>query len=494
MIAELLARRANTTPNQPWLSMLEGDEVRLLTFGEAWLETRRYAAALGRLGVGRSTRVALAPRNSIPDVLTMLGALTLGAHVWMVNPDDPEERVRRQIQARRPEVLLGELTGAMQLRLGSGNDGAHQVPEPVEGSTPALMFNTSGSTGVPKAVMQSHSAVLANARSFTTHHRLRPGRMVLGFLPIHHVNAVHSNLMSTLYAGSECFLLRPDSLLRLHRWIESSRPYMVSLVPSAADALLTSWRRPTVPAELHHVLSAASPLSVRTAREFGARIGRRIIQGYGLSETMNFTTTVPIDLDDDTYTRIATEAERPSIGCAIPGVEVMVCDPHGAPVPEGEVGELCVRGPHLMSGYTDDPEATRAVFRGGWFRTGDLGYQRFEPGIDAFYYITGRSKNIAKVRGEQIGLEEIENALVSLPGVIDAVCGIEPDDRDGERIIAGVVVRPGVETARLRGPLATLLPAFGLPSRFVSIDRVPRTPTGKVLRTESAKKLQALPT
>jgi len=470
--------------------MLEGDEVRPLTFGEAWLETRRYAAALRCLGVGRSTRVALAPRNRMPDVLTMLGALTLGAHVWMINPGDPEERVRRQVKARRPDVLLGEVTGAVQLRLGAGDDGADVVPQPVEGSTPALMFNTSGSTGVPKAVMQAHSAVLANARSFTMHHRLRPGRMVLGFLPMHHVNAVHSNLMSTLYAGSECFLLRPDSLLRLHRWIESSRPYMVSLVPSAADALLTSWRRPTVPDELHHVLSAASPLSASTVRNFRVRIGRRIIQGYGLSETMNFSTTVPINLDDETYARITTEPERPSIGCAIPGVEVMVCDPDGAVVPEGEVGELCVRGQHLMSGYADDPEATRAAFRHGWFRTGDLGYQRFEPGLGAFYYITGRSKNIATVRGEQIGLEEIENALVSLPGVIDAVCATEPDDRDGERIVAGVVVRSGVETARLLGALAALLPAFGLPNRLVTIDLVPRTPTGKILRTESAKKLQ----
>ncbi|HTX63153.1 MAG TPA: fatty acid--CoA ligase family protein [Acidimicrobiales bacterium] len=319
---------------------------------------------------------------------------------------------------------------------------------------------------------------------------MRPGRMVLGFLPIHHVNAMHSNLMSTLWAGTECFLLRPDCVLRLHRWIESSCPYIVSVVPSAADALLTSWRRPSVPSSLHHVLSAASPLSARTARDFQVRFGVRIIQGYGLSETMNFSTTVPIDLDDATYARVATEAEQPSIGCAIPDVEVAVCDEHGARLPAGEIGELWVRGPHLMNGYDEDPTATDEVMTEGWFRTGDLGYARAEPGTASMHYITGRLKNVAKIRGEQIGLEEVENALVSLPGVRDAVCASEPDDRDGERVVAGVVLDPGASVAGLREGLNRIIPAFGLPRRITPLEYVPRTSTGKILRTESLQVLQ----
>lgn len=492
MIARLLAHQARIRPASPWLSMLENDELRTLSFGEAWAAVSAYAAALQSRGVAASSRVALAPRNDLPSVLTMLGALALGAHVWMVNPHDPAERLRRQLDARRPDFCLGDLPGAPHLTSIVPSERHPLKAAAARPMSPALMFNTSGSIGVPKAVVQSHAAIIANARSFSDHHLLRPGRRVLGFLPIYHVNAVHSNLMSTLYSGAECVLLRPESLIRLHRWIESTDPYLLSLVPSAAESLLVGWRKPAVPRSLNHVLSAAAPLSARTVSAFQAKFGRRIIQGYGLSETMNFSTTVPIDLKDDAYARVTTDAERPSIGRAILDVEVRVCDVAGGTVPEGSVGELCVRGPHLMTGYDGDESATREAFRDGWFLTGDLGYQLTESGLGPMFYITGRLKNIAKVRGEQIALEEIENALVSLAGITDAGCVAMPDPWDGERIVAGIVTNAGMVAAdEMRRQLAALLPSAGIPARFVVLQQVPRTTTGKVLRAELAEAVRA---
>jgi acyl-CoA synthetase (AMP-forming)/AMP-acid ligase II len=468
--------------------MLEGDEVRTLTFGEAWELLRLRADSLSRLGLMASQRLALAPRNDIDSVLTALAALALGAHVWMVNPDDPGERLQRQLTTRRPNLVLGDIAGAEALS--APRDPAPDLrPALIDPASAAFLFNTSGSTGVPKAVIQSHAAVIANARSFTSHHGLTPGRMILGLLPIHHVNAVHSNLMSTLYSGAECFLLRPDSLLRLHRWIESSNPYLVSLVPSIAEALLTSWRRPHVPPDLHHVLSAAAPLSARTAREFQQRFDRRIIQGYGLSETMNFSTTMPIDLDGPTYSALTFDAERPSVGRALPGVDLEVRSPSGTPVPDGVVGEVFVRGHHLMTGYDDDPQSTGEVLTDGWFRTGDLGYQRFEKTAGTCLFLTGRNKNVAKVHGEQIALEEVENALLMLPGVLDAACGTETDERRGERIVAGLVGDRDLDLSEIRQALAHLLPPYGIPTHIVSLRRIPRTPTGKILRADLASLL-----
>lgn len=483
MIAQLLRQHATARPHARWLSMLEGDELRTLTFGEAWVLVQRRADSLARLGVESSHRVALAPRNDFKSVLTALASLTLGAHVWMVNPDDPPERLRRQLAARQPDLVLGEIEGATALPADQAT-APERAPVQVAPSDPAFLFNTSGSTGVPKAVVQSNAAVLSNAISFSAHHELAAGRAILGFLPIHHVNAVHSNLMASLSSGTECVLLRPDSLLRLHRWIESIEPYMVSSVPSAAEALLTSWRRPRVPDSLHHVLTAAAPLSASTASAFHERFGRRIVQGYGLSETMNFSTTLPIDLDDALYSELVLKAERPSVGHPLPGVDVEVRDASGVPVPAGVVGEIHVRGDHLMTGYDGDPEATAQALIDGWFSTGDLGFFKDVQGAGPFFFLTGRAKNIVKVGGEQIALEEVENALVTLPGVRDAACCVEVEPRWGERIVAGVVSSCDVDPQALRGGLAKLVPACGIPSRFVALERVPRATTGKIQRTE----------
>ena len=161
-------------------------------------------------------------------------------------------------------------------------------------------------------------------------------------------------------------------------------------------------------------------------------------------------------------------------------------DAAGVAVADGVIGELHVRGPHLMNGYDDDPRATAEVLVDGWFATGDVGYQRHHDGAGVCFFLTGRAKNVAKVRGEQIALEEIENALLALPGVVDAACGTTADRWDGERIVAGVVSAGSLDLESLRGGLAPLVPAFGIPSAIIAIPQVPRTPTGKILRAELA--------
>ncbi|MDG4829595.1 class I adenylate-forming enzyme family protein [Solwaraspora sp. WMMD1047] len=478
-LGSAFAARAAATPAAPYVSTVDADgELATLTFGQAWLAGLDLAARLAHAhGVRPGGLVAIVPTSGLASVLTMWGGILAGAGVLMLDPAW-SPRQRTEIAARYGAVLIeGEVSP----------DGPAVVsgpPAAVSAGQTALVFNTSGSTGIPKAVALSHSAVLANAHSFRSHHGLDSGTRILTPLPLHHSNAVNTCLISPLVSGGHSVLVPPSSLLDLPRWIARVEPTIISAVPSVLDALLTIWRGGALPASVRYALSAAAPLSRATAEGLFDRLDLRVVQAYGLSETVNFSTTMPVGLEPGRYRALMLDLPVPSVGLAIPDVTLTVCDPDGSPVAPGQVGEVRISGPALMSGYLDSPEATAAVLRDGVFRTGDLGYLRDEPGVGALLYLTGRLKNVAKVRGEQVSCEEVEHILRTMPEVADAGCVIVPDARDGERLVAGVVFRGDGGAEAVAAQLRAGWPERMMPRRIVTVDAVPRTSTGKLRRDE----------
>jgi acyl-CoA synthetase (AMP-forming)/AMP-acid ligase II len=217
----------------------------------------------------------------------------------------------------------------------------------------------------------------------------------------------------------------------------------------------------------------------------------RIIQGYGLTETTNFSAIMPTGLDEQSYVRLMEEAAIPPAGAEIFGNEIAVLDNAGEPVPAGTVGEVCVRGHSVMSRYEGNPAETAEAFRHGWFHTGDLGYQAPPPSPgQALLVLTGRNKNVAKVRGESVSLEEVERAMRRLPGVLDAACAIAPHPLDGEQVTAAVVTAGPVAEGALRGLLVEMLTPSAVPRRIVRLSAIPRTPTGKIVRRELSERLR----
>jgi acyl-CoA synthetase (AMP-forming)/AMP-acid ligase II len=215
-----------------------------------------------------------------------------------------------------------------------------------------------------------------------------------------------------------------------------------------------------------------------------AKLGTRIVQGYGLTETVNFSTTMPPDMPDALYRTLASDANIPSVGTALYGAEVQVLDEDCRPVPTGQVGELCMRGHSVMSGYVANPEATEEAFRGGWFHSQDLGYEVVHPSSrDPYFVIVGRTKNIAKVAGESVSLDEVDRALLALPYIDDGASVAQPDSLLGEEIVVAVVVADDITDGRIRSDLGLNLQSSALPRRIVRLDAIPRTPTGKVLRS-----------
>jgi len=169
-----------------------------------------------------------------------------------------------------------------------------------------------------------------------------------------------------------------------------------------------------------------------------------------------------------------------SAGRPVAALQVRICDENGAPLPAGETGEICLRGPKVTGGYWRDPERTAAAFFGEWFRTGDVGHLD----ADGFLFLTDRKKDMILSGGENIASSEVERVLYELPGIVEAAVIGVPDERWGERPLAVVVISEGAAFApeAILAHCRAKLAGFKVPKDVVRRDRLPRNPSGKILK------------
>jgi acyl-CoA synthetase (AMP-forming)/AMP-acid ligase II len=495
-VVQALRRRASRVPGDPYLTVVDRDGVATtLDAGTVDDATRRLADWLRReREAGSGEVIGIVPTNDAPSALAILAVLRAGCAALLLNPADPPARRQEQAEVAGARTILRAAQAATNLQ-----PGAVAVPDPAAlpvASLPepplalgaaALLFGTSGSTAASKLVVQTHRNAVANAASVRRHHDLRPGQRLLSCLPIHHVNGVHFTLLATLTAGAHAVLWQAFDPFGLLPMVERFRPRVVSAVPPILEALVAARQSARLPADFSYFVSAAAPLPARTAAAVHNRLGARVLQGYGLTETTNFSTTMPRGLSDADYRRLMIDVEIPPAGVALDCNDVVVLDAAGDPVEPGVVGEVCMRGPNVMAGYLNNEEATREAFRGGWFHSQDLG--RVTPDADtgmAFLTLTGRVKNMAKVLGETVSLDEMDRALRMLPGVRDAACLHVPHRWTGEEIVAVVAAGAAVSDTVVRAHLGQRFPAAVVPRRIVRVAEVPRTATGKLRRPELA--------
>ncbi|CRK61873.1 Fatty-acid-CoA ligase FadD7 [Alloactinosynnema sp. L-07] len=495
-VIESLAQQVRVRGDQPVITTASAaGEQRTMTFADL---DRLSARTLGwlreRAGVEPGAVVAIAPANDATSVLTVLALLRGGNPTLLLNPTDPDDRVRRQVAAvgatavlRSAATTFSDGVDLVDPDAITDTAGADAAPDPLGD---ALYIGTSGSTAASKIVAQSYYNAAANAAGLISHHALRPGDRVLGCLPIHHVNGLHFTVFGAIIAGAHVLLADAFRPFGYPRLLDAFRPRIASVVPSILEALHQTWRSPTPPPGLEYFVSAAAPLTSGTARAVLDRVGVPVLQGYGLTETTNFSATMPRGLTPERYRALMVDTDIPSIGVAFPGNEVAVLGPDGHPVPFGEVGELCMRGHNVMNGYLHNPDATREAFAHGWFHSQDLGYQvRDEHTGQVFHRITGRSKNIAKVGGTAVSLDEMDRFLRDRAGIRDAACVSVPHPMLGEEVVVAVVLDHDTAIGAVRDLLGTAFAAEVLPTRVVPLAAIPRTPTGKVLRPQLAELL-----
>jgi len=445
---------------------------------------------------------ALLTANDITSVVTIFGLLRSGCAILILNPADPEARLRQQTEAMGVKAVLRVSAVSADLfpdailvpdALALDKECITDSDPLIEPWADALFFGTSGSTAASKLVAQSHYNAAVNAGAVRRHYGLRRGDRLLGCLPIYHVNGLHFTIFATLASGAHAILAHAFDPLGYPQLIEQFRPRIASVVPSILETLLGIWRQPFFPSEFDYFVSAAAPLTSRTAREVAQKMNVMVLQGYGLTETTNFSTTMPMDLPQEAYHRLMLDAEIPSIGTALYGNEVAVLTADRDHATPGEIGEICMRGHNVMTRYANNATETAEAFRDGWFHSQDLGFEikNSESGR-SFFVITGRIKNIAKVRGETVSLDEMDRVLRTLPYVQDAACVALPHRFLGNEIMVAVVFSEGARHTDLRTHLRAAFTPTALPNHIVRLDTIPRTATGKILRAELTQKLASL--
>jgi long-chain acyl-CoA synthetase len=341
----------------------------------------------------------------------------------------------------------------------------------------ALLLYTSGTTGKPKGVMLTHGNLRSNALACAERFTPAPQTMTLHVLPLSHSFGVLCMNLEAVY-GLRSVILPWFDTKRVFESIQEFGVQRLSAVPTMLIAMCHFPDREKYDcSSLKNITSGGAGLPEEVRLEFEHLFHCPVRSGYGLSEA---APTVSCYADG--------EAARPgSSGRPISGVDVSIQDEHGTPVPANNQGEICVRGPNVMTGYWNDPDATAKVFRDGWLRTGDVGYLD----ADGYLYITDRMKDVIIKGGENISPRQIEEALHSHPAVAEvAVIGL-PDRAFGEEVCAVVVLRTGhsVTEAELQEHTLQHVSKFKAPARIVFRPGLPKSGVGKILKRELRREL-----
>jgi malonyl-CoA/methylmalonyl-CoA synthetase len=482
-------KAAAPAPDSPFIKTADG---RCVLYGHLFATSARYAHVLRKAGVRPGDRVAVQVEKSPEAILLYLACLRVGAIYLPLNTaytlaeleyflGDAEPRLMVCDPAAEPAVApLAERLGvALTLTLGidgeTGSLAERAVAQPAEFddidlSTDdlAAILYTSGTTGRSKGAMLTHGNLASNALTLKDAWRFTADDVLLHALPIFHIHGlfVATNVM-LMAGGAMIFLPRLDADL-VFRFLPEATTMMG--VPTFYTRLLKDARlgRETT-AHMRLFVSGSAPLLAETHAEWRSRTGHAILERYGMTET-NMNASNPYD----------GERIPGSVGPPLPGVEIRIADADtGAPLPQGEIGMIDVRGPNVFAGYWRMPEKTRAEFRpDGFFITGDLG--RFDA--NGYLSILGRGKDLVISGGYNVYPKEVEDAIDAIPGVDEsAVIGL-PHPDFGEGVTAIVTLKPGA-TLTEREVLAALsgrLARYKQPKRVLFVDALPRNTMGKV--------------
>jgi acyl-CoA synthetase (AMP-forming)/AMP-acid ligase II len=475
-------------------ALVDGPTGRTLSYRQLAGAVERVAAGLAARGFAKGDVLALSSPNLPEYAVAMYGAMAAGGVVTGANPLLTAGELAGQLADAGASVLVTVPPFLHTARAAADRAGVADVLVfgEAEGATPfasllatgaaqpnpridpvndlAALPYSSGTTGLPKGVELTHANLVAQVRQADAVMGVTTDDVVVGVAPFFHAIGQNIVLPCSLRAGATLVTMPRFDLAGFLGIVQEYRATFTIVVPPVVLALAG---HPMVDdydlSSLRLLGCGAAPLWADVEQRCADRLGCLVIQGFGMTEGTAALAIVPPD------------APRPgSAGRLLPGTEARIIDPvGGGDLGPGRTGELWLRGPQVMRGYRNRPEATAATLApGGWLRTGDLCY----VDADGYLFVVDRLKELIKYKGAQVAPAELEALLCAHPAVADAAVVPRPDPQAGEVPVAHVATRSQVGAAELEAWVAERVAPFKRLRGVRFVDQVPRSPTGKLLR------------
>jgi malonyl-CoA/methylmalonyl-CoA synthetase len=438
-----------------------------LTFGEVEARGNRMARALAARGFEPGDRLCVQLPNSLGMIDLYLACVKTGVIFVPVNVLYRDREVAHIVGDAEPRLLV-TASEAAELGREAGALPADRPLSPLlDGDSPAAILYTSGTTGASKGAVLTHINFAANAVNILTCWRIAEADRLLLALPLFHVHGLGNGLHAWLASGCRMRLLERFEHQRAAAEFLDFRPTLFFGVPTIYVRLLDAPRETAraMGAGMRLFVSGSAPLAAQVLEDFEAHYGHRILERYGMTETlMNI---------GNPY---SGERRAGTVGLPLPGVSARLLDREGQPVPEGQSGELYIKGPTVFPGYWRREEATRESFVDGYFRTGDIAVRA----PDGYYTLKGRRSDLIISGGFNIYPREIEEWLIGQKGVREAAVAGVADRVRGEVPVAYLVTDEEFDAASIEADCREAFASFKVPRAFIPVASLPRTALGKV--------------
>jgi len=487
-------QKGSSIPDKP--ALIDGPTGRTITYGELLDRIKRVAASLEKRGFGKGDVLGILSTNCPEYAIAFHAAAWLGGIVTPINPLYTEKEIAHQLNdcfarllvtvpsclekcdeaARAAGVeevfVFGEAEGATPFASLLGEDRVEeQVPVDPEKDLVALPYS-SGTTGLPKGVMLTHRNLVANIKQMEGLDYFFETDTLICVLPLFHIYGLVVVLNMGLYTGATIVTM---PRFELEAFLKAARDYNVSLAHIVPPIVLGLSKHPIVDQyklpKLRMLFSGAAPLGPELTQACIDRLGCSIRQGYGMTETSPVTHSSPAPPLTVKFGSVGVLA--PSTECRIVSLET------GEDCPPMERGEVCVRGPQIMFGYLNKPDATaNTIDADGWLHTGDIGY----ADEDGHFFIVDRAKELIKYKGFQVPPAELEAVLLSHPCVSDAAVIPCPDDEAGEVPKAILVLKSEATEADILDFVSERVAPYKRIRYVEFTEQIPKSPSGKILR------------
>lgn len=504
-LTQFVLRRAEELGDKP--ALIEGPSDRRISYAQLAENVRKAAVGLAGHGLGKGDVFAIYSPNLPEYAVIFLAVASLGAVNTTVNPLYTADELAHQLADSGAKFLItgegflanarqaakqagiekifvfGEAEGAVSFASLLENEGAPpEVAIDVHQDLVALPYS-SGTTGLPKGVMLTHYNLVGNLNQiigFKGLTGISEQDTLMGVLPFFHI---YGMVVVLCYALSRGAAIVTMPRFDMEQFLELMATHKVTMAHIVPPIMLGLAKHPAVEnfkfPHLRSLLSGAAPLGEPVAKEAAQRLGCTIVQGYGMTEMSPVT---HLGLDG------AGKGRMTSAGQVVPNTEVKIIDlESGEALGPNQEGELVMRGPQVMKGYLNNPQATSESMVDGWYRSGDIAYADDE----GHFYVVDRLKELIKYKGFQVAPAELEALLLSHPAVADAAVIPSPDEEAGEVPKAFVVLRDNATKEELMDFVAGKVAPHKRIRLLEFAEEIPKSLSGKILRRVLVEKERA---